>query len=138
MIGVQAKGANPVYRAFVKGSKEIEPVKNPETIATAIRIGAPVNAKKALRAIYESGGAVIEVSDEEIVEAQKLLAAKEGIGVEPASAASLAGALKFEEEIESAVCIATGNLLKDPDEVIRVCGKPIEVEANVDVIEKLL
>ena len=138
MIGVQAKGANPIYKAFLKRSEEIEPVKNPETIATAIRIGAPVNAKKALKAVYESSGAVIEVSDEEIVEAQKLLAAKEGIGVEPASAASLAGALKFEEEFESAVCIATGNLLKDPDEVINVCGKPVEVEANVDLIEKLL
>ncbi|WP_456370464.1 threonine synthase, partial [Geoglobus sp.] len=74
MIGVQAEGANPIYRAFVEGRDDIVPVENPETIATAIRIGAPVNARKALRAVYSSKGAVLQVSDGDIVEAQKRLA----------------------------------------------------------------
>jgi threonine synthase len=142
MIGVQAEGANPIFRAFIEGRREIEPIENPETVATAIRIGQPVNAKKALRAIYESEGMAVEVSDTEIVEAQKLLAAKEGIGVEPASAASVAGLIKLsrEEELsgERVVCITTGHLLKDPEEVIKVCGKPIEVDADVEAIKKAL
>jgi len=139
MIGVQAQGANPIYKAYVEGKESIEPLKNPETIATAIRIGNPVNAKKALRAVYESKGMVIQVSDDEIVEAQKMLA-KEGIGVEPASAASVAGLLKdsLDFDLEEVVCIATGNLLKDPDEVISISGKPVEVEATINSIEKLL
>lgn len=137
MIGVQAEGADPVYRAFIEGKKDIEAVRNPETIATAIRIGNPVNAKKALNAVYESKGMVLRVSDEEIVNAQKMLA-RQGIGVEPASASSLAGLLKEDFDFDTAVCIATGNLLKDPEEVVRVCEKPIEVEADISVIEKLL
>lgn len=142
MIGVQAEGANPIFRAFQEGRRDIEPVDNPETVATAIRIGQPVNARKALKAIYESEGMAVEVSDDEIVEAQKLLAAKEGIGVEPASAASVAGLLKLSREGElrgeRIVCITTGHLLKDPEEVIKVCGKPVEVDADVEAIKAVL
>ncbi len=137
MIGVQAEGANPIFRAFMEGKDSIIPVDNPETIATAIRIGSPVNARKALKAIYTSGGKVIQVSDDEIVKAQKLLA-RQGIGVEPASASSFAGFLKDDEEFESAVCIATGNLLKDPEEAVRVSEKPVEIDPDVELIEKLL
>ncbi|WP_456477930.1 threonine synthase [Geoglobus ahangari] len=137
MIGVQAEGANPIYRAFVEGKDSIEPVENPETIATAIRIGAPVNARKALRAVYSSKGKVLQVSDEEIVSAQKMLA-KQGIGVEPASASSLAGLLKEDSDFDTVVCIATGNLLKDPEEVMRVSGTPVEVDANISEIERLI
>ena len=137
MIGVQAEGANPIFRAFSEGKYRITPVGNPETIATAIRIGSPVNARKALKAIYSSDGKVIQVSDDEIVRAQKMLA-KQGIGVEPASASSFAGFMKDDEEFESAVCIATGNLLKDPEEAVRVSEKPIEVEPDLEIIEKLL
>lgn len=142
MIGVQAEGANPIYRAFIEGKKDIEAV-TPETIATAIRIGNPVNAKKALNAVYESKGLVTQVSDEEITNAQKILAAKEGIGVEPASAASVAGLIKLVEEgkieeNETVVCITTGHLLKDPETVIKVCGSPIEVEANIGDIKRVL
>ncbi len=137
MIGVQARGANPIYRAFKEGREDIVPVQNPETVATAIRIGFPVNAKKALRAIYESKGFAMEVTDEEIVNAQKLLA-KKGIGVEPASAASYAGFLKCDEEFDSVVCVTTGHLLKDPEEVISVVGKPIEVDADINAIESVL
>jgi threonine synthase len=143
MIGVQAEGANPIYKAVKDGKDNIDPVLNPETIATAIRIGQPVNARKALRAIYESKGTAIQVSDEEITKAQKDLASLEGIGVEPASAASIAGLRRLAEmgEIErdeTVVCITTGHLLKDPEAVLRACGNPIEVEPSVEAILKVL
>ncbi|MET1124365.1 MAG: threonine synthase [Archaeoglobaceae archaeon] len=143
MFGVQAEGAAPIYRAFLEGKEEVEPVEKPETIATAIRIGNPVSAKKALRAIYNSNGGAEVVSDSEIIEAQKLLAAREGIGVEPASAASVAGLLKLAkkgeiERGEKIVCIATGNLLKDPETVLRVCGEPVVVEASVEAVLRVM
>lgn len=139
MTGIQAEGAAPIYRAFAEGKDHIQPVTNPETIATAIRIGNPVNARKALRAIYDSKGLAEIVSDEEIIQAQKFLAAREGIGVEPASAASVAGLRKLAAQgmvdaDETVVCVVTGNLLKDPETVVNVCGKPITVEANVEAV----
>ncbi len=139
MTGVQAEGAAPIYKAFIEGRRDIEPVPNPETVATAIRIGNPVSARKALKAIYESHGLAEAVSDAEIIEAQKFLAAKEGIGVEPASAASVAGLIKLARagEIdpdETVVCVTTGNLLKDPETVVRVCGKPVEVDAKLESV----
>lgn len=142
MTGIQATGAAPIYRAFLEKKLEIKPVENPETLATAIRIGNPVNAKKALRAIYESKGLAETVSDDEIISAQKLLA-KNGIGVEPASAASVAGLIKLAnlgmiEKDETVVCIATGNLLKDPETAIKVCGEPKLVEARVEKVIGLM
>jgi len=143
MTGIQAEGAAPIYRAFKEGREDIIPVENPETIATAIRIGNPVSAKKALRAIYDTGGMAEVVSDAEIIEAQKFLAAKEGIGVEPASAASVAGLRKLAangmiDPDETVVCVVTGNLLKDPETVVKVCGEPITVEASVDAVIKAM
>ena len=143
MVGVQAEGANPIYRAFLGRKDRIEPVKNPETIATAIRIGNPVNARKALKAIYESGGLVVQVSDDEILESQRVLARDEGIGVEPASASSLAGFKRLVDDGvidrgDVVVCVATGNLLKDPETVLKVCGKPVEVSADFNEILKVL
>lgn len=143
MIGVQAEGAAPIAKAVAKRSLTIEPVEKPETIATAIRIGAPVSWKKALRAIYESEGTALTVSDDEILEAQSLLARLEGLFVEPASAASIAGLKKLREEGylsrgDVVVCVTTGHGLKDPDVVSRFYGKPIEVEVDVDSIERLL
>jgi len=140
MIGVQAEGANPIFKAVQEKKDDIKPVLNPETVATAIRIGNPVNARKAIRAIYESGGTAVQVTDKEILQAQIDLASKEGIGVEPASAASLAGLRKIAEKFgdEKIVCITTGNLLKDPETVINVCGSPIEAEADIDSVLRVL
>ena len=143
MTGIQAEGACPITNAFKNHSKEIVPVENPETIATAIRIGAPVSYTKALNAIYDSNGYSETVSDEEILSAQKLLARKEGIGVEPASAASIAGLKKLVEmgEIdkgENVTCVVTAHLLKDPNTAIDACTKPVEVDANLDDLKKLL
>ncbi|MFZ0441530.1 MAG: threonine synthase [Methanobacterium sp.] len=143
MTGIQAEGAAPIVNAVRKGKNSIEPVVNPETVATAIRIGAPVSAQKALKAIYESNGFAETVTDEEILSAQKLLARTEGIGVEPASAASIAGLLKLVEngEVdkgEEVVCIVTGHLLKDPNTAINACVEPIEIEANVEALSKII
>ena len=91
MTGIQAQGSSPVVRAIRENLPEVVPEQHPETVATAIRIGAPVNAEKALTAIRKTGGLAESVSDEEILRMQRDLARKEGIGVEPASAASVAG-----------------------------------------------
>lgn len=143
MTGIQAEGACPITNAVKKGVDEIIPVENPETVATAIRIGAPVSALKALRAIYESDGTSETVTDEEILDAQKLLARTEGIGVEPASASSIAGLRKMVEsgEIdngEDVVCIVTGHLLKDPNTAIDACKEPINIDANIESLKNAL
>jgi threonine synthase len=143
MTGIQSEGACPIFNAFSKGARKIVPEKHPETIASAIRIGDPVNAPKALRAIYDSKGTAEKVSDDEIIDAQKSLARVEGIGVEPASAASIAGLKKLREKgvisaAERVVCITTGHLLKDPEEVIVVCGEPMEVEADIEAIRAVI
>ena len=143
MTGIQAEGSAPIANAVKRGADYIIPVDNPETIATAIRIGAPVSALKALRAIYDSDGLAETVTDDEILYSQKLLARTEGIGVEPASAASIAGLRKLVEngEIdkgEEIVCIVTGHLLKDPNTAINACKEPVNVEANVEAISRVL
>jgi len=119
MIGIQAEKAAPIAKAVKKGQNRITPVANPQTLATAIRIGSPVNWTKVLQAIKESKGTAETVSDREILAAQKDLAAKEGIFVEPASAASIAGLRKMRESgdidrSEVVVCVTTGHGLKDP------------------------
>ena len=141
MTGIQAEGSRPVVDAIERELEAIEPEQNPETIATAIRIGDPVNAAKALRAIRESGGLAISVTDEEIIEAQRNLASLEGIGVEPASATSIAGLRKLLAEglieaDERIVCVTTGHILKDPTEVVEVCTEPIWVDADIDAVRR--
>jgi threonine synthase len=143
MTGIQAEGAAPIVRAIRENKMDITPFENPETVATAIRIGATVSAKKALTAIYESDGCAETVTDEEILSAQKLLARTEGIGVEPASAASIAGLMKLVEngEIdknEHIVCIVTGHLLKDPNTAINACVEPVEVDADINELLRVL
>ena len=143
MIGIQAQGAAPIADSLRKGLSSVRPVERPETVATAIRIGCPVNWKKAVRAVNESGGLVETVSDQAILEAQRLLASREGLFVEPASAASIAGLRKLVDmqkicRDERIVCIATGHGLKDPDIVLRQFPKPVEVEADLESIEKAL
>lgn len=143
MTGIQAEGAAPIVRAVRNNEKDIVPFENPETVATAIRIGAPVSAKKALAAIYESDGYAETVTDEEILSAQKLLARTEGIGVEPASAASIAGLMKLidngeVDRNEQVVCVVTGHLLKDPNTAINACVEPVEVDVDIDELSRIL
>jgi threonine synthase len=122
LIGIQAERASPIAHAFKLGLDHIEPAAKPETVATAIRIGSPVNWKRALAAAKDSGGLIETVSDGEILQAQKMLASKEGIFVEPASASTIAGVGKllgagFIDPDEEVVCITTGNGLKDQEAV---------------------
>jgi threonine synthase len=119
MVGYQASGAAP----FMRG----EMVDHPETVATAIRIGHPQSWDRAWKVNAESGGWFDECTDEEILAAQRLLAAKEGVFCEPASATSVAGALRDIKsgkipEGSSVVCTLTGHGLKDPDTAIKQCG----------------
>ncbi len=143
MTGIQAAGSAPVVRAIREGLPIVEAEMAPETVATAIRIGAPVNAEKALVAIRETGGTAESVTDEEILCMQRDLARKEGIGVEPASAASVAGIRKLAEQgmldrDETIVCVVTGHLLKDPESVIRQCEPPIEIDADLQSLLAVL
>jgi len=133
MMGFQAEGAAPIVRGH--------PIENPETIATAIRIGNPASWWKAVKARDESGGVIEMVSDEEILNAQKLLAKSEGIFCEPASAASIAGLLKKSREgifkpTDVVVCTLTGNGLKDPNVVISQIKEPKIVQPDLNVVLK--
>ena len=118
---IQAEGANPLYRMW-KNNTTFEAVKNPETIATAIKIGNPVSWEKTLRGLKWCGGIVEQVTDQEIMDAKASVDAA-GIGAEPASCCSVAGAKKLVDAgiihpDETVVGILTGNVLKDPDAVI--------------------
>ncbi|HDK41233.1 MAG TPA: pyridoxal-phosphate dependent enzyme, partial [Nitrospirae bacterium] len=107
------------------------------------RIGHPASWKNAVAARDESGGRIDAVTDEEIIDAYKLISSKEGVFCEPASAASLAGVIKLSKEGyfrdgETVVCTLTGNGLKDPDTALNVSAKPVRVKADVSEIENLL
>jgi threonine synthase len=143
LVGVQAEGAAPLASAYKLKSKTIQPVRNPETIATAIRIGAPASWKKALRAVTESGGRMETASDREILQAQRDLARREGIFVEPAGASSIVGLKKlledgYVERDEEIVCVATGHGLKDPEIVTRISEKPTRTGSDIETIERIL
>ncbi len=143
MTAIQAAGACPIVSAIKGNFPEVIVEQNPETVASAIRIGAPVNAEKALRAIRETGGTAESVTDEEILAMQRDLARYEGIGVEPASAASVAGIRKMAElglldRDEKIVCVVTGHLLKDPETVIKQCAPPIEIDPTIEALLAVL
>lgn len=123
MFGFEAEGAAAIVRN--------QPIDNPETFATAIRIGKPASWDKAVNAANASGGAIDFVTDDEIAQAYRLIA-REGLFAEPASAASVAGLLKRHrtgnlEKGQTLVCVLTGNGLKDPDSAIRLAGDVTEV-----------
>lgn len=137
MMGFQAKGSAPIVLGC--------PVENPETIATAIRIGNPASWKSAVAARDESGGVIDMVSDEEIIGAYRTLASTEGVFCEPASAASVAGLIKYtqsgffkQQKDITAVCILTGHGLKDPDRAIDSAEKPKKVKADIKEILKVI
>jgi threonine synthase len=135
MIGFQAEGAAPIVRGHV--------VENPETIASAIRIGNPARWKEAEAAVTESDGFFDMVSDQEILSAYELIASREGIFAEPASAASVAGLIKSLRLGKVAkgsrvVCVLTGHGLKDPDIALHVSNKIIEAEASLEAVEKII
>jgi threonine synthase len=127
MWGFQAAGAAPIVLGH--------PVANPETIATAIRIGNPASWVPALEVIHESLGDIRAVTDDEIIDAYQFLARNESIFCEPASAASVAGILKFGVPQDSTVvCVLTGNGLKDPDTAVSTSQSPTVVEATIKAL----
>lgn len=138
LTGVQAEGAAPMVEAIEEGYEDTERWEDVETRATAIRIGNPVNAPKALPGIRATGGTAVAVVDGEITDAQRALA-EEGVGVEPASAASVAGLRKLREEGvvddgEDVVCLTTGHLLKDPDAAAAAGAEPEPVANDTEAI----
>jgi threonine synthase len=134
MVGVQAEGASPIARAFWKGSDTITPIQSPNTVASAIRIGRPASGKKALAALRESDGMVLTVTDGEITAARKMLSSREGIFVEPASAAPIAALKEIGGRLEKdavVVCVATGNGLKDQETIkTDIDGTPLVADRS--------
>jgi len=140
MLGFQAEGAAPIVRKH--------PIKDPETIATAIRIGNPASWKQAEEARDESGGLIDMVSDSEILEAYKALADYDGVFVEPASAASVAGLLKLTRAgyfkvsanhsgpAVKIACILTGHGLKDPDRALKCIKEPKLIKPDMKAVLK--
>ncbi|MEM3638315.1 MAG: threonine synthase [Conexivisphaerales archaeon] len=140
MIGVQAEGAAPIAEALQKGFDQPRVWKEPETAASAIRIGNPVSWKKAMRAIKESDGFAVTVSDSEILESRSKLASREGIFVEAASASPVAALRKLTERIgqdADVVCIATGNGLKD-QELVVWSPENVETVTNAEMLADIL
>ncbi len=135
MIGFQAAGAAPIVLGRI--------VENPQTVATAIRIGNPASWEAALIAVKESAGAIDSVTDEEILQAYTAVAVTEGVFCEPASAASVAGVMKLRRqgglrEGETVVCTLTGHGLKDADTAISVSVQPKTVRATREDVARLL
>ena len=135
MMGFQAEGAAPLVTG--------RPCPEPETVATAIRIGNPVSAHLARAAVQESGGEFNAVSDEEILSAQRLLASEGGVFAEPASCAPLAGLVKLKgqgrlPEGITVTVVLTGNGLKDPDTAMGQVGRPIEIGDSPEELLKVL
>ena len=135
MMGFQAEGAAPIVRGC--------PIKEPQTVATAIRIGNPASWQKAVAARDESGGTIDMVSDDEILAAYRLMAAKGGIFGEPASAASLAGLIKLSHcgtdfSQKRVVCVVTGSGLKDPDNALKSAEPFLELPADLAAVEQAL
>ncbi|MGI8593648.1 MAG: threonine synthase [Solirubrobacteraceae bacterium] len=129
MLGFQAEGAAPL----VLGA----PVEHPETVASAIRIGNPVRWEEAMGAVTGSRGAIRAVSDEEILAAWRMLAAREGVFCEPASAASVAGLLRYGAgDARRIVCVLTGHGLKDPQTALDRAGAVVPCEPELDAVEE--
>lgn len=127
MVGVQAAGANPLVRGA--------PVERPQTLASAIRIGRPANWQGAVDAVRASGGAFVQVTDDEITAAQRALAG-EGVFVEPAAAAAVAGLACLPPGDGDVVCVLTGHGLKDPDAVPGV--EPARVAPTLEALARAL
>lgn len=134
MMGWQAEGAAPIVLGRV--------VEQPETIATAIRIGNPASWNGAVAAAAESGGQIDMVSDSEIIDAYRLLASTEGVFCELASASSVAGLIKYcrSNRLKGAVvvCVLTGHGLKEPDAAIRLSQQPVTIKADPEAVLKFL
>ncbi len=154
IAAIQAEGSNPFYTSWKEDMQELHAVKDPHTIATAIKIGNPVSWKKAYRTLRITNGVVEQVTDQEIMDAKAMIDCA-GVGCEPASAASVAGARKLCSMgiiggDETVACIITGNILKDPDATINYHlskldgiastypNKPEVIDATIEAVKKAI
>ena len=143
LIGVQPEGCSPIVAAFNRGQEKMIPVERPNTICSALSAGDPLDGVKAVRAIKESGGCALTVSDGEILEGQQQLARLESIFVEPAGALPIAALQPLLTTArvradEVVVCLATGNGLKDPRAALRVLPSPPSIEPSMQEVDKFL
>ena len=140
ITGAQPSGCSPIVTAYKSNSSEVIPIEHPDTIAKSLAIGEPGDGVYAVRSIRESGGAAESATDQETVEAIKLLAKTEGIFAEPAGAVAIAALKKLVETGEVAVdevivCYVTGNGLKTPEAVSGQIPKPIEIEPKLEALK---
>ncbi|MFH2105243.1 MAG: threonine synthase [Parcubacteria group bacterium] len=143
IVGVQPEGANVVYEAYKRKSRKLKEIDKPETVCSAVAVSMPLDGLKLLNAIYESKGLAIQVPDGEALRAEKELANKESIFVEPSAALALAGLKKLVEyqkikSDETVVCLASGNGLKDPLAMLKILPSPPSIEPSVDEVDKYL
>ncbi len=143
MIGVQPDGCQPIVAAFNQGRDDIVPVKKPESVASALMAGDPLDGLKALAALRESGGCGLALTDGEILEAQQKIARQESIFVEPSGALPVGALIPLLSSgrvrpDESVVCLATGNGLKDPKAALRVLPSPATIDPSMQEVEKFL
>ena len=142
IVGVQAENSNPVTRAFNKNTYEFE-YRVPDTLADSISVGIPRNGIKALNALHESGGYMVDVSDEEILAAMKILAQKTGVFGEPAGVTSFAGIMKMKElgllnGDEKVVSIVSGSGLKDIKSAMKAAGEANHVEPDLNDLKRIV
>jgi len=142
LIGVQAEGSSVLARAWAAGGETVQPC-TATTLADSIAVGMPRDAIKALRAVRQTGGEYITVSDDEILEAMRVLAREEGVFGEPAGVTGLAGLLKMRQQgrldpAERAVVLVTGNGLKDVQSAMRATRKPHIIEPTMEELRRLL
>jgi threonine synthase len=143
MIGVQPVGCEPIVAAFNQGRDEVVPVRKPESVASALMAGDPLDGLKALAVLRESGGCALSLTDSEILQAQQQIARQESIFVEPSGAIPVAALLPLlttgrVRADESVVCLATGNGLKDPKAALKVLPSPATIEPTMQEVEKFL
>ena len=143
IVAVQAKGANAVARAFKAKKKKYEPLDKVDTICSAVAVTNPYDGNKLLKAVYETKGFALDLEDEEVLEAQQMLAKKEAIFVEPSGALPIAAIAKLQKKkffkpTDTVVCIATGNGLKDPKSAVKILPDPPTIDPETSEVDNYL
>jgi len=143
LIAVQPVGCNVVTKAFREKKKTFDPLDKPNTICSAVAAGNPLDGKKILRALSESKGSVVELTDEEVLECEQVLAKDEAIFVEPSGALPVAAVAKLSEKNffkkdDVVVCIATGNGLKDPKSAVKILPDPPTIDPDMKEVDNYL
>ena len=143
IIGVQPEGCNPIVKAFKAKKKDYEICEKPNTVCSAVAAGDPLDGKKVLKAMYDSKGAAVEVTDTDVLEVEQTLAKEEALFVEPSGALAMAAVQKlakkkFFKKDDTVVCVATGNGLKDPKSAIKILPDPPTIDPDMKEIDSYL